>query len=305
MSRLKKSTKLLLILCLSIVLILFSACENDSQPENSQGIFYEVTGGKNQLFLFGSIHYGNEDMYPLDEKVTDAFQQSDVLGFEINLEELDDMEIAEEFVRYGMYDDGRRMTDFVSEEVFLEASQKIERYGIDQNTLDQFQPWYAALLLSDIAIEEAGLSPEYGVENYFQERAEDMEIIGLETIQDQLEPYTKLSEESQAIYLEETLEELDRAEEDLTEMLKSWERGDTSSFADNRAEMLEQAETESLQDYQETMLDNRDTQMTDKLVDLIESDDDKSYFIVVGSLHLAGENSIVDQLEDKGYTLER
>ena len=50
--------------------------------EPGHGIFYRVSGGKNEMFLLGSIHVGSRDMYPMSSFVQQALRRADVLVFE-------------------------------------------------------------------------------------------------------------------------------------------------------------------------------------------------------------------------------
>ena len=291
--------RILIITVLIAILLFVVAC--GSTEDNSKGIFYEVVGGQNELYLFGSVHLGHEDMYPLDASVEKAFSKADVLGLEIDLSSITDMELGQKMIEFGMYNDGTKMTDFVSQETFKRLAELVAPLGIDYNTLDNFNPWFASMLLTEITMGQIGLSVDYGVETYFMDKAEGMEITGLETISDQFAPFTKLSKESQVIYLEQSLKEMDNAEEELNNLLSHWQDGNVEYFAEIRKEMMEDSPTDSFREYQVAMLDGRDEKMARKIAELLEGDNGKTYFIVVGSLHLAGENSIVELLREMGY----
>jgi uncharacterized protein YbaP (TraB family) len=51
-------------------------------------------------------------------------------------------------------------------------------------------------------------------------------------------------------------------------------------------------------------MDERDLLMTDKIEEFLNADNGETYFVVVGALHLAGDNSIADLLETRGYSVE-
>lgn len=297
-----KGIKVWLIILLVGTLALLPAC--DTEEEASRGLFYRVEGGDNDIYLFGTIHFGNEDMYPLHDEVYDAFGESDVLCLELDMTEISDVEMSGMVMQVGMYQDDTKMTDVVSEETFEEFFAAVEGPGVDRNMLNRFKPWLAAMELSVLSIMKAGYNPEMGVEGYLTEKAEergDMEVMGLETIAQQLSPYAKLSDESQAIYLENTLQELDKAEEVMDDIISSWKIGNVEQYAEERERSIEEAETDSLRELQIAFLDDRDKQMTDVIEELLHDDSGHTYFAAVGSLHLAGENSIVHLLEDRGY----
>ncbi len=287
-----------------LMVLTLSACGSEDIPEEgSKGLLYQVEGGDNQVYLFGSVHVGNEEMYPLHESVYEAFAEADVLGMEIDMMKKSEMEITGKIFQKGMYQDDRKITDLVSEETYQDLIELLKFPGVDEEMLKKYKPWYAASELSVLAAMEAGYNPELGVENYLIERAEEegMESLGLETISMQYAPEEKLSDKSQVIYLEQTMEEMEEVAEELEKMVADWKDGDLDMFAEIRSETIEAAETESLRKYHKALTDGRDEQMAQEIEQILHDDSGKTYFITVGSLHLAGENSIVEQLEDEGY----
>jgi len=289
----------------AVFILTVVGCSEVKEPEdNARGIFYEVSGGENTVYLMGSIHVGEEEMYPLHSSIEEAFNASDVLVMEIDLDNLNEMAAAQEMMEYAMYDDGTTMRDEIPEDTFEELLSYAEPLGIGEEILDLFRPWYGTMLLTEIAVEESTLSQEYGVEMYFLDKKEDRGVIGLESISDQLLPFTLLSQESQQLYLEETLAEMENVEAQLREMITKWKEGDLEYFEELRRESIEEIVTESFQQTQIALLDDRDENMAEKIQELIENDEEQTYFIVVGSLHLVGENSIPYNLEGMGYQLE-
>ncbi|MFO7952126.1 MAG: TraB/GumN family protein [Bacillota bacterium] len=301
--------RLMIMLSLGLIagaVFVFTGCEPAEEVSGSKGIFYRVDGGDNDLYLFGSLHFGVEEMYPLHDAVYDAFAEADVLGMELDMQEISDQELNQVLAEKGMLADDTELTDIVPPDVYDDFMAIVDGPGLDEDLLMQYKPWLAAFELSILAILEAGYNPELGVEEYLMEMAEEeeLETLGLETVAMQFAPFDKLSEESQVAYLEETIEEYERAEEELSESYESWIEGDVEAFAEDRRELIEEAETESLREFQVAFTDERDQQMTDRIEELLHDQAGHTYFITVGSMHLAGENSIVDLLEDRGYNLE-
>ncbi|WP_350344555.1 TraB/GumN family protein [Proteinivorax tanatarense] len=284
---------LTLITILSLLLLVSCIPE-----EASKGLFYEIESKNTTMYLFGSVHVGKEEMYPLDSEVEKAFEQAQVLGMELNPKELDERDIAEQVLYYAKFHDGTLATDLIDDEKFYKAS---DITGVQPEVLNQFKPWYISMTLSNIAVDEAGYSSNYGVEEYFINKGQDKEIIGLETVVDQIATYELLSEESQVIYFEETLENIKNTKDQMDELITFWRQGNSDAFTEMREKALEQAPTPSLEMHHRAMLDERDKKMAETLHQILEEDSGQNYFIVVGSMHLVGENSIVDHLSQKGY----
>ncbi len=99
-------------------------------------------------------------------------------------------------------------------------------------------------------------------------------------------------------------EEYEDAEEELADRYEIWIEGDVEAHAEKRKELIEEAETESLKEFQAAFTDERDQQMTDRIEELLHDQTGHTYFITVGSMHLVGDNSIVDRLEERGFEVE-
>lgn len=294
-----------LILLLTALMALAFACDaKPDAPEGSKGLFFEVSDGENELYLFGSIHLGCEEMYPLPDKVYDAFDRSDILVLELDIFSLRaQFEIAVEMLSLIMYQDGKLMTDIVPEPLFSEVSEIIYReQGIPPAVLKQYTPYYAASLLGNIVYERVGLAVPYGVEYHFFERAWEKEIIPLEFIEEQLIFFEMLCDEAQVLYLESALQGMDEAEEEVMMLLQIWKDGDVEALAALRAEQFRDMDADLFRDYYKEMTDNRDARMANRIEELLD-DCGNRYFVIVGALHLAGENSIVDLLKRKGYSV--
>ena len=88
---------------------------------------------------------------------------------------------------------------------------------------------------------------------------------------------------------------MDIYEEELTQLIRVWRSGSIDVIAQLR-DFSEGSE--------QLAMDERDLLMTDKIEEFLNEDDGETYFVVVGALHLAGENSIIDLLETRGYSVE-
>ncbi len=275
--------------------------------DGSKGIFYKVSGGNSEMYLFGSIHFGREDMYPLHSKVMTAFGNSDVLVLEIDMTSLS-MEDILMLSQMGTFDDpDERLSDIITEETFQRALEILEPYGFDRETLDTFKPWYLSTALTEIAFTDEPDSVE-GIDEFFMELAMygGMEIIGLEDLLSQIERFEILSEESQEIFLSNSLDEIDPDYDGINanDLIRIWKTGDVDEAADVKRTFIEESETESLRRFADSIITERDQELSLKLIDLLESDEQKRYFVVVGYMHLVGENSIPELLIEAGYDVE-
>jgi len=236
-------------------------------------------------------------LYPLHNQIDKAFEEADHLAVEIDIADVDEMEVSNTMMEKGMYTDGRVLSSVVSEKVFNEAVGILTGLGLNETMLDQFQPWFVSMILSEVALEKTNFTGVDGIDLHFMNRAKDknIPIISLESVESQIASISSAPEEEQITSLEEMLDTMDIYEEELTQLIRIWRSGNTDVFA-----KLRQMEQGS----EHLALDERDVLMTNQIEEFLNADSGETYFVVVGALHLAGNNSIVDLLENRGFTVE-
>lgn len=263
----------------------------------SEGVFYKVQKDNQTVYLLGSIHLGDQSLYPLNEQINTAFEEADHLAVEIDIGDLDEMEVSQTIMQQGMYQDGKVLSEVVEEDVFNDALEQLSALGMNEEIVDQFQPWFVTMLLSEVALQETTLNAEFGIDKHFIDRAKEksIPIISLESVESQIASMSSSPEEEQIESLEYTIESIDNFEEELIQLMRVWRSGNTDVFAQLR---------EMNQGSDQLAMDERDLLMADKIEEFLNADNGDTYFVVVGSLHLAGENSITDLLKTRGYSVE-
>ena len=95
--------------------------------------------------------------------------------------------------------------------------------------LNKFKPWLAAITLTQLHLAKLGLDPQSGIEQRMLARAvaDHKEILGLETIEEQLGMLAGLPPKLQVAFLLQTLAEADQIEKEIDSMIAAWRDGDT------------------------------------------------------------------------------
>lgn len=263
----------------------------------SEGVFYRVQKDNQTVYLLGSIHIGEQTMYPLNNKIDVAFEEADHLAVEVDIENLDQLEVSQTMMQQGVYQDGTALSDVLEEKVFNEVVGYLSELGLTEEMINQFQPWLVSMMLSEVALGKSDLTGDDGVDKHFLMSANknNIPIISLESIESQIASISSAPEEEQIESLELTLDSMDIYEDELTQLIRVWRSGNTDAVAQMR-DMEEGSD--------QLAIDERDLLMTDKIEKFLNADDEDTYFVVVGALHLAGENSIIDLLKTRGYSVE-
>ncbi|ADH99545.1 TraB/GumN family protein [Salisediminibacterium selenitireducens] len=264
---------------------------------DSKGLFYEVTHNEQQVYLFGSIHVGDDHLYPIREEVMDAFYNADSLSVELDINQIDEMALSQQMMNTGMLSEDETLSDFITDDMIEDVTQYLSQLMIPEPMITQFEPWFLTMLLNDYAQMQSDYTSEGGIDQYFINLAEsdDLPIMELESAEDQISAIAGAPMDEQIDGLQGALDTMDIYEEELTQMMNLWRSGNREIFEQLRAYDSE---------YGSQMMNERDQQMTEVIESYLNSDSGDHYFVVVGALHLAGENSIPYLLEDKGYDVE-
>ncbi|MFA9559330.1 TraB/GumN family protein [Evansella sp. AB-rgal1] len=276
----------------------------------AKGVAWKVENDGNLVYLLGSIHLGTTDLYPFNEKLVNAFHESDALVVEANLFDLEGLQY---FMQKSMFDDETTIEDVLSEETYNKLVKVLEGYGIPVEYVAFYKPWSIASDLSNISLSESLGTPaeelaSLGIDMYFLTNAMlgQKPILELEGIAAQADMFDGLSAEAQEDYLADVLDSIleeqtyDESEAELLkEWFKYWSAGDIDGFTESLL-LLDGEPTE----FDEMLLGERDKNMAEGISQLLESEEKGTYFVVVGAAHFLTEGTILYYLEEKGYTIE-
>ncbi len=266
--------------------------------QSDKHFLWKASSKVNTIHLFGSIHFGSTEMYPLPDVVTKAYDSSDALIVEVNTRQTDQKAMAQTLMQFGSYPQGETVQKHLSPETWEKLTQAAKKQQLDLLKLQSQKPWLISLSLATLAIQKSGFSPEFGIDQYFITGAEGKKpILELENTQQQMNLLSTFSMIEQNRLLVETLDQLEEATTYFRSLLDAWQTGDAPRLKD-----LVQSETDTDPNAKllyDALFTKRNRMMTDKIIKLSESGE--NYFVVVGAGHLVGDEGIVELLRGKGY----
>lgn len=281
-------------MCLVLSLTLVTSANAD--PGAHDVSLWQVDGERNRVYLLGSIHLLREEDYPISPAIYAAYDEADVLYMELDMDDTNpiaDQMLANEL---GLIQDERTLSDLLGPSTYAEAEQLANAAQIPLQLLNKAEPWYAAIQVELIMLLRIGFNPQFGIESHLLERAQadGKEILGLETVEQQLGFLDGLSDSAQRDMFMQTLAESGELQALMDSLIDAWHRGDS--------EFLEITLLEDMDDYPElnrVIVVDRNTAWTGTIVDLL--DDNQDYLIVVGALHLIGPSGVPELLRAQGF----
>lgn len=255
---------------------------------------WEIESGGNRLLILGSVHFLRADDYPLPAEIEKAYEESDRLVMEIDMDDLDPLQAQSVMTSMGVSTTGT-LSQAIGAESYAEATKLAAPIGIPLNMFDSFEPWFAALSISQVRMIQLGFDPGWGVEAQLTRRAQRdaKKITGLETLEDQLGFMDKLDIDTQRQFLLESLREANEVDQEINALVQAWKSGDT----DMLETMLLDGLTKAPKLY-DALLVQRNRNWVAQIEELTRSSDD--ILIIVGAMHLVGDYSVLAMLEERG-----
>jgi uncharacterized protein YbaP (TraB family) len=287
--------RLIILLRASLVALLLLATNAWADP----AVWRVSTSEDSELWLLGSVHYLREQDHPLPDVIERLYARADALVMEIDLDDLDPASIQTQFMLAALLPASSPLSSVVDADVYRLAESTAGSLGLDIAALARVEPWLVALTLMDLGMTQLGYRSDQGLEQYLLERAQRdrKPIYGLETVTDQVRVFDGLTPAEQEALLEQTLSELDSAGREMDELLTAWRDGSLATLTDKLS-----ASFKEFPGLYETLVIDRNRNWLPELERLAAQPG--RHLVVVGALHLVGENSVVDLLRERGVSVE-
>jgi uncharacterized protein YbaP (TraB family) len=283
-----------------------------ASAENDRAFFWQVTSGQPEsaqvtVYLMGSIHFADQSFYPLRADIEQAFDRSDYLAVELDVNSLDHDAYDRLMSRKGLYPDGKTIKDTVSDETWQQLRERLRQLDVPYESVKNYKPGVLVLTMTAIQVMQMGLDPQLGIDVHFLTKAAlqpAKQVIELETMEQQLNLFIDIPDGD--LLLKESLYSMAESDSMMSDMVRYWKKGD-----DNAMDKL--LFEDSVKDYPafsaiyDSLFYARNRKMVSKIEQMLKQDGTagKNYFVVVGSGHLIGKKGIVNALREKGYKIKR
>jgi uncharacterized protein YbaP (TraB family) len=261
---------------------------------------WEVQGTANRVFLLGSIHFLRTKDYPLPQAFTDTYAAADIVVMEIDLSRLDPAEMLASIQRLAIDSQGRDLEKLLGARAYRNSLELAAEIDIDLVAMSPFEPWYAAMQITQLRLMQLGFDGAQGVDNHLLQKAmrDRKEVRGLETLEDQLGALDSLPLEDQRSFLLSTLEEAAVIDTALDNIVAAWKLGDVDVL---ETELMDGLGSQKKL-YQQIVV-QRNENWTASIIEFTK--EPKNYLVVVGAMHLVGNDSVIRMLEDAGFSAKQ
>ncbi|WP_024461695.1 TraB/GumN family protein [Marinimicrobium sp. LS-A18] len=258
---------------------------------------YTVSKGEQRIFLGGTIHLLHPDDFPLPAEFDAAYAQADALYLETDLGVMQDPTFGQKMMQVMMYPPGKTLSSELSPEVWkeLQAYSQANQFPVQQ--FMGFDPAFVSMVMTVMLAQQNGI--QEGVDAYFYQKAQrdGLPMGELETAEQVLDYMQVMTGHDGDAIIQATLTDLKRFDQLMTEMVNAWRTGDLETLDREMAQpMREQAPG-----MYRTLMTERNNDWLPVLESLFEQEGTE--LVLVGSLHLAGDDGLLSALEQKGYAV--
>jgi uncharacterized protein YbaP (TraB family) len=258
------------------------------------------------VHLFGTMHVGKPEFYPLPAPVEENLRGAEHVVFEVDPRSASEPKAVAELQKRSQLRPGQHLYQLLSADTLVVLQAVLQEQNLAVDSMRRLKPWMISLLLGDLQSKALGFQAAWGLESYFmKERAPDSDVLQLESLRQQVDMLEKLDPE---VFLGYSLHEFRESASEIEALAQAWRCGDHATleallFSDLSAPNLSEMQREGLMGLHEKLFTERNEVMADGIEKLIATGSD-DYFVAVGAGHLLGADSVVALLRQRGYTVQ-
>lgn len=294
--------QIIVMFCSLFFFVFGSSWAAEQNAGANRGALFKVRHDGQTLYLFGTIHVGARDFYPLEPRLAGLLQQAPVLALEIDPLG-DPQQLARAVQQHGL---GAKGSAALAPAWRQRLDRLLKQYNIAPQSVATMKPWLLATMLTVSEFAAQGYDAALAVDAYLsrQAHAAGKQIVELESADSQMALFDRMTPAEQLTFLQEAISGIEDKEQadQAREIANAWRNADVKAL-DALALKAEQDQTFSGRFVQKVLLEGRNPALADGLVRLMAREN--NCVAAIGVLHLVGKTSVPELLRKRGLSVER
>jgi len=283
--------KKMTIVFLAMIVSVFTTYGQDK----GNSLLWKISGKnlEQPSYLYGTFHLLCPDDLQIQDKVTDAMEACDQLVLELDF---DDPSVMPTIQKNMAYSDGTTAKDYLNEQEYNMLSDFFrDSLNLPFERLESIKPFF----LSSMTLMHFLSCQPASFEQRLTSMAGDleMEIKGLESVEEQIQFIDNLSMDYQKKMLMENLKNYDSSKMMFDRMIGYYLNDNLKGLHS----ISESYMSEDYAEFKEQLLTRRNQRWVPVIEELIG---DNASFIAVGAAHLPGKEGVIQLLRQAGYKVE-
>lgn len=313
----KKILKSLFVMVIAFTLIV-TGCQKkekdieDNKKSSATPLFYKITSDNSDVtvYLLGSIHAADDNIYPLNDTIMSSYNESDYLAVEVDTVALtSNFELQIELAKKMLYTDGTTIKDYLEEDLYNKMVEFLQSKNSYNTLYDSYKPAFFESLFENIIITDAGMDANKGIDVHFLNLAKKngKGILEIETAEFQYDMLLNNPIELDKLMIDGYVNDYESSVTEMKELYAAWKKGDVSElekklFESDTSELTEE-QIQMVNSYNQSLITDRNYGMVRALEQYMS--ENKNVFCVVGLGHVIGNEGIISLMEKKGYNIEK
>ena len=247
-------------------------------------------------YLFGTMHTADSRIKKMSDRALPFFDECNSYAMELDPKEALNVSLLSKLMMGKNYSLKAMLPE---PEYWLLDSVVREQTGFSMALFDNVAPVFIMTIFEMAGME---VSDSAGSENdvldlYLFDRAEHhhQKIIGLETVDEQLDALNSLNYQEQADMLVHEIHEYEKHKAGAADMIRFY-------LAENLDSLNEENNSDPMPEkFYKALVTDRNKRMANRISDLVQL---RSTFVAIGALHLPGDKGVIELLRKKGFLVE-
>jgi uncharacterized protein len=278
-----------------------------AELKNGESIFWKIEKpGIAPSYLLGTMHLADPRVIAMPEAAKDDFATAKAVIVESD--EIADKQKASAALLarpdLTMFTDGKTIYDFIDDNQKAMLEKELAERGIPLAAVVKMKPW---ILSSFVALPTCELQRKAAGAEFLDEKltrdamAQGKQVVGLETMAEQLEAMSSVSMKTHIAGLVAVLKDPQRTKDLMETMIELYVSGKPAMIGPLGEYIDKQdASGEDIAEFENKMVTQRNHHMADRAEATL---DKGNAFMAVGALHLPGPQGLVALLQQKGFTV--
>ena len=277
-----------------LVLLVSLAVAAQGNLQGDRALFWSIQkDGQPAGYLLGTIHSEDPRVLDFSKEFLDRLGSNQVFAMEL----VPDMLTLERLTGYMHLPPGKSLESVIGADRYQALKAALSAYRVPETFFSRMKPWAAMMTLSTPP-PETGFFMDLSLS--LRASGKGLEVIGLETLEQQLSFLENMPMEMQLSLLDQAIAESGQVVDVHNKMVNAYLENDLQSLQRLSDEQLEEVGEIASRYFTESGIHERNIRMARVLLSQLENN---SVFAAVGALHLPGEKGLLNILRQHGYDM--
>ncbi|HEV7347449.1 TraB/GumN family protein [Telluribacter sp.] len=265
-----------------------------AQAPAEPSLLWEITGKglTRPSYLYGTIHLICPGDFVLSDTLKQRLQRTEQLALELDM---DDPGMMMSMAQLMLMQENKQLSGLLNQTDYTRLNRFFrDSVGMNIGPFERAKPFVLMSLLFNRVLNCQPQSYEMMLMGLAKKQ--QMEVVGLETVKEQMAVFDSIPYQDQARMLVQMIDNLPKARTEFVQMVDLYKKQDVAGLY----RMTRESDFD-MQGQEEVLLNGRNRRWIPLMATMMTQ---KPTFFAVGAAHLGGEEGVITLLRKQGYTVK-